>query len=201
MYSTQIQQPMSAVVIAAMALLVGVGTSGDVAADEVDDEVTECDEFVESYLRSSARKLGRALARDEYGLEPVDISEPFEVGGDKLDTDESVEFEVFREDDGNIAGVADIRRQWVHTYIVADGVFGPIIVSQTWQPRHLRETQTCEPIASGVEWPALTASSVDIEPFRYWGLRAAWRIPSPDNAEETDRSLQDVLIDVMKDQE
>ena len=200
MYSTEIQQPMSAVVIAAMALLVGVGTSGDVAAEEVDDEVEECDEFVESYVRSSARKLSRALERDEYGLEPVEISEPFEVGADKLDADESVEFELFREEDGDVAAVVDISREWLQTYIVADSVFGPIVVSQTWQPRHLRQTQTCEPIGSRVEWPALTASSVDIEPFRYWGLRAAWRIPSPDNAEATDRSLQEVLVDIMKDQ-
>ncbi len=199
MYSTEIQQPMSGVVIAAMVLLVGVGISDDVAADEIDDEVEECDEFVESYVRSSARKLNRALSRDDYGLEPVEISEPLEVDADRLDTEESVEFELFREEDGNVAAVVDISREWLQTYIVADGVFGPIVVSQTWQPRHLRRTQTCEPIASRVEWPALTASSVDIEPFRYWGLRTAWRIPSPESAEATDRSLQEVLVDIMKD--
>ena len=160
-------------------------------------ELRECDRFMESYVRSSARKLWRALS-DDYNLEPLQLDETLEFAGIAPGGDEPRRFEVLLEQDGKIAGVVDRTREFERTYIIAHARFGPIIVSQTWQPRHLRD-QGCEPVGSAVEFPRTVAPTVDIEPFHYWGLRASWRIPSPEGAEPTDHSVEEVLVDLIEE--
>lgn len=168
------------------------------ASAQSNERARECDRYVGSYARSSARKLWRALDRRDYALEPLELDGSIEIPGEALDRDESVEFELLEIDSGPIAGVVDRTRQWEQTFVIARSRAGPIVVSQTWQPRHLRVGQTCEPFTSAVEWPPLTASTVDIEPFEYWGLRAAWRIRDPDNTEEANADVEEILTDVMR---
>ena len=171
-------------------------TADEIAGvDDILDERSDCDRFIEDYTRSSGRKLWRSLNRGNwnYNLEVVPFSEPVEVN--RVGEDEkSIRFELFREADGRIVGAVDRQREWEYTYLIAFSSIGPIIISQTWQPRHLRDSgQACEPIASAVEWPISSAPSVDIEPFRYWGLRVSWRIPPVDRAEPVEQTPTEVL--------
>ena len=163
-------------------------------------ERSECDRFIEAYLRSSARKVHRALGRGDYNLSPVDLDDVFEVSTKVNEGSQSLEFETFREHDGRVVGVADRSREWVKTYIIAHAQFGPIVISQTWQPRHLRDAgQACEPIYSNVEWPPLPGSTVDIEPFDFWGVRVVWRVPWPESAKSTEQSAEEVLKQLLQE--
>lgn len=184
-------------VVIAAAVMVGTPwLMHDARAGSPDsDEIEECDRFMEAYVRSSARKLWRALSRGDYDLRPIEL-ESLEVAEAAPESDQPVTFEVLLEEQRDIAGVVDDSREFAQTYVVAVSDFGPIVVSQTWQPRHLRD-QGCKPIASAVQWPRTVASSVDVEPFQYWGLRVAWRIPSVDNASPGDRTLKEVLKQVI----
>ncbi len=151
------------------------------AEDSAEDTraLSHCDRFMEDYLRSSARKMFRALNRD-YSLRSLDLpgTVPLDQNG------ESTTFEVFLESDDRVAALVDYGRRHTVTYLVADTTIGPIVVSQTWQDRRARESgQACEPILSAVEWPYTAANTVEIEPFQYWGLRIGWRIPPPARAE------------------
>lgn len=177
----------------------GPGAAGEAAAQEAGDDIDECDRFIESYVRSSARKLSRALDRGDYELTAIELDEPFEVDGEVVGRDDDVQFEVLLEEGGELAGIVDRDRQFEYTYVVAQGQAGPIVVSQAWQPRHLRRVQICEPIASQVDIPERIASSVDVEPFEYWGLRASWRIPAPDQIEPIEAPLEEILVDVVRD--
>lgn len=177
-----------------------VAQQGDDTAEQDADgvEYSECDRYIEAYVRSSARKMHRAMSRGEYQLEPVELSDPLQVDGEALNTSDEMRFDLFSEEGGELVGVIDRRREWEQTYLVAQASFGPIVVSQTWQARHLRDSgQACEPIYSTVEWPSLPAPTVDIEPFEYWGLRVVWRVPSPEAASSTERSVEQVLLEVM----
>ncbi len=175
-------------------------TADEIAEDDdILDERSDCDRFIEDYTRSSARKLWRGLNRGNwnYNLQVVPFSDPVEVKKEGED-EKIIQFELFREADGRIVGAVDRQREWEFTYLIAMSSIGPIIVSQTWQPRHLRDSgQACEPIASTVEWPISSAPSVDMEPFRYWGLRVSWRIPPVDRAERVDKTPAEVLRQVV----
>lgn len=194
--------PVAVAVLALAAAVVAVG--GPVAppnqaqASETDDELAECDRFVEAYVRSSARKLWRALAVGDYGLQQIERDDLLEVAAGDIGADDPIELEVLFEHDAQIVGLVDRTREWEQTYVVAMAEFGPIVVSQTWQPRVLRETQACEPFKSTVEHPPVIASTVEVEPFRYWGLRASWRIPSSETAAPQHEQLEDAVVDAMR---
>lgn len=155
---------------------------------------TECDRYMEAHTRSAARKLGRALDRGEYGFESVTLEDRFTVSEEELSREGAVEFEVHLEKMGEVAAVVDRRRDWEQTYVVAKAAVGPIVISKTWEPRDERDDSAeCRPFSSSVEYPEHPATSVDIEPFRYWGLRAGWRIPSPDMIEASKKDLEEAL--------
>lgn len=181
---------MAALIVAAPLLLV----PGQASAQRI-----ECDELMVAYVESSARKLMRAFARDDYQLEPPPMGSILEVPGEVVGAEEPIEFEVVRVDDGSaIVGLIDRRREWQQTYLLAQSAIGPILVSKTWQSRHLRDAgQDCSPVESSVEWPSLTASTVDMKPFDFWGLRVFWRVPSPASAAVSEESVEEVLHQVM----
>lgn len=198
-----VDRQVGAVVIVAALAVIGTMWLPASAQAQQDGEQTlsECDRYIEAYLRSAARKLLRPLSRGDYDLQPVELDDPFEVTGETLGLDDPVQFELLREGpgDGRVIGVVDRRRMWEQTYLVANSAVGPIVISHRWQARHLRDAgQACRPIASSVQWPPLTASSVDPEPFDYWGLRAVWRIPPVDTSEPSTEELEEVLITVMR---
>ncbi len=181
--------------LVAVVVLAFVASAGAEEDDGQREELAECDDFIESYVRSSARKLWRPLSRGGYELTDVSLEETIEID---VSGGEAIAFEIFEEEDGEIVGLADRDREFQQTYVVAEGIVGPIIVSQTWQPRHLRD-QGCEPITSAVERPELLTPTVDIQPFEFWGLRAGWRVQVPENVDPPDRELEDVVADVILD--
>ncbi|RDV38308.1 hypothetical protein DV096_10905 [Bradymonadaceae bacterium TMQ3] len=164
-------------------------------AEAGSQERSSCDVFMESYARSASRKLDRAISTGDYDLQALDgLGETLSLDGELVGLNAPLVFDVYKEASGRVAGLVDRRREWTQTYIVAVGRGGPIIVSHTWQARRLREAgQPCEPFTSAVEWPGVTASTVDVEPFTFWGLRASWRIPRADDA-SSERGLKEALI-------
>lgn len=173
-----------------------VAQEGDVGGGV--GEYSECDEYMEAYLRSSARKVHRALSGGDYELASLTL--PEEMAVSLGDAGQEVVFETFEEHGGQVVGIADRRREWGKTYVVAKVSFGPIIISQSWQARHLRNAgQACAPIFSTVEWPEQVASTVAMEPFEFWGVRVVWRIPWPDNAEVTERGVEEMLRELIGD--
>lgn len=184
--------------LAMMVSLPGLSEAAE-ESEESEAAVSDCDRYMEAYVRSSARKIIRALSRDGYRFEATDLDDTLRVSADELGTSEAVEFEVVRDEESGMVGLVDRRREWEQTYLVAQSAIGPIVVSQSWQPRHLRDAgQECRPFSTSVESPSLTASTVAPEPFEYWGLRVGWRIPSPDGAESGEESLSEVLVDIMR---
>lgn len=158
-----------------------------------------CDNFMEHYVRSAARKLDRAISTGDYELEVLDsLGAVLTLEGEFVGRTQPLSFDVYKEASGRVVGLVDRKRAWTQTYIVAVGRSGPIIVSHTWQTRGLRESgQPCEPFTSAVEWPGVTASAVDVEPFKFWGLRASWRIPRADDA-SSNQSLEEALVHISR---
>lgn len=155
---------------------------------------TECDRYMVAHTRSAARKLGRALDRGEYGFQSVTLDDELIVTEEDLGREAPVEFEVYLEKMGEVAAIVDRRQDWEQTYVVAEAALGPIVISKTWKPRGERKSSAeCRPLTSAVERPDHPATSVDVEPFRYWGLRVGWRIPSPDMIEAPDEDLEEAL--------
>lgn len=176
-----------------MALMVWPVQKGYAEASQ-EGATQECDAYIVAHTRSAARKLGRAINRGEYGFQSIDLGNRFVVSAEALGSDEPVEFEVFLEKMGEVAVVVDRRRHWEQTYVIAQAAIGPIVISKTWEPRDERPRGSdCRPFSSAVERPAHPASSVDVEPFRYWGLRAGWRIPSPEMIEASNQAIEDAL--------
>lgn len=183
------------VAVLGLVMVVAVWPVQSAYSQSDDDEAAMgCDQYMELHVRSAARKLGRALDRGEYGFQSVDLDDPFVVTGEALGTEAPVEFDILLEKMGEVAVVIDRQRGWEQTYVVAEADIGPIVISQTWKPRDERGSDAgCQPVKSAVEWPPHPASSVDVEPFRYWGLRAAWRIPSSGMIEPFDEGLEEAL--------
>ncbi|RAL22302.1 hypothetical protein DL240_10645 [Lujinxingia litoralis] len=184
-------------------LLLLLVAGGQVSAQEPGDAgeraLSACDRFMESYARSAARKLDRAMSTGDYGLRPLDeLDGVLRLASERPGQGAPLELEVFKEASGRVVGLVDRRRQWTQTYVVAMSRTGPIVVSHRWQERRLREAgQPCAPFASALEWPGVSASRVDVEPFKYWGLRVVWRIPRADEA-ASGRALEEVLTQVAR---
>ncbi|TXD35823.1 hypothetical protein FRC98_14200 [Lujinxingia vulgaris] len=182
-------------VLALGMVLLWAGDDARAQTEEVAEERSACDVYMESYARSVARKLDRAMSTGDYALQTLDgLGEALRIEGALVGRDEPLVFDVYKEASGRVAGLVDRRREWTQTYTVALGRSGPIIMSHTWQARRLRESgQPCDPFTSAVEWPGVTSSTVDVEPFKFWGLRASWRIPRADDA-ASERGLEEALI-------
>ncbi len=195
------------VIASVIAVMVTLGLwTGPAEADEGEraeaGELSECDRFMEAYSRSSARKIGRALVRGEGRLSAFEQEEELTVRA-KVDGEErEVVFEVFLEHGGRVKALVDEQREWRETYFVAQTPSGPVVISQRWQRRHLREAgQECEPITSHVISPPVIASTIELEPFEYWGLRVAWRIPGQDSDKFEAKALESILRSHMGEEE
>ena len=164
------------------------------SSQESSQAQNECDRYMMAHTRSAARKLGRAIDRGEYGFNSLSFGDEVVIPGDKVGLDEPLRLEVRLEKMGEVAVAVDRSRHWEQTYVIADAAFGPIVISKTWEARDERaDGADCRPFISVVERPAHPASSVDVEPFRYWGMRAGWRIPSPEMVEESNLGLEEAL--------
>ena len=133
-----------------------------------------CDHFMENYVRSSARKLARALSGQGYPLQTLTLNESFAA---KLSAGE-VTFEVFFEKEKRAAGIADQNRKHRRTYTIVGTDQGPVITSHIWPSRDaISRGAECRPENSRIEAPAVSVRHVDVKPFKFWGLRVTWHLP------------------------
>ena len=183
--------------------VLAMGSMDPLSAEESQSPgLSECDQYMEAYVRSSARKLGRALARGQGQLSTWEDEGVWEIARGDERGDPPMRFTKVVEHDGRIAGLVDEQREWRETYVMAQTSSGPVIIAQRWQGRELRESgQECEPVQSEVISPPVVASTVEMEPFKYWGLRVSWRIPSPGSEAFEERSPRDILMDYLADSE
>ncbi len=177
------------------------------SADSPDSAQTPteyCDEFLESYARSSARKLYRALNGQGFELEKVQLQDWIDVDVRTPSGEvETVEFGVYREKGGRAAGLADSEREYQRTLIVASTGVGPVVVSQKWPAfDELGSRSECRPISSRIEYPQVATDSIDIKPFKFWGLRVIWRLPKAFAEGDHDReNLYETMVEVMSSEE
>jgi hypothetical protein len=172
----------------------------EASGGEQKSPVEYCNEFIESYSRSSARKLYRALAGQGFDLEEVQLQDWVDLevqtpGGQE----KTVEFEVHREKDGRAVGLVDDQRKYRRTLVVASTGAGPVVASQKWPASmDVHARGDCRPSSSRIEYPLVATSSVDLEPFKFWGLRVIWRLPKSFEKGDHDRdSVYDTIVSVM----
>ncbi len=172
----------------------------EAAAGEKKSPVEYCNEFIEAYSRSSARKLYRALAGQGFELEKVQLQDWVEIAVQMPDgREKTVEFKVHREKNGKAAGLIDDQREYRRTLVVASTGAGPVVASQKWPAStDVHARGDCRPSSSRVEYPLVSTSSVDLEPFKFWGLRVIWRLPKSFEKGAHDRdSLYNTIVSVM----
>ena len=159
-----------------------------------------CDRFMEPYVRSSSRKLYRALVGHDFDLEELQLQDWVTTQVEtRSGQKKKVEFEVFREKEGRVAGLVDTERDYRRTLVVAMTDSGPIIASQKWRPSDEIDVKAdCKPVGSRVEYPLVTLDEIDIEPFKFWGMRVLWRLPPSFSKGQQDRkNLYDTIVEVM----
>lgn len=168
---------------------------------EADNPVDYCDQFMKPYLESSARKLYRALAGRDYEFQTLSLQDWVELDVRQPDGGtRTVEFEVFRQKDGNVAGLVDTRREYRRTLVVTMLDVGPVITSYAWpDPEAVDNRGDCRPTTSRIDYPVVPADDVDPEPFKFWGLRVIWRLPkSFDRGDQHRENLYETIAEVLK---
>jgi hypothetical protein len=171
------------------------------------EEGSECDQFIAAYMRSASRKLFRALQGHDYKLRPIELQEWLDIEVGQGDGPREVSFEVLREKERLVVSLVDSERAYRNTFVAALTTDGPVIASFEWPSVAAVEQrgEACRPTRSKIERPSAPLSKiVDIEPFKFWGLRVVWRLPSKfkgsgSNPESTEGrgALYSVLVDVV----
>lgn len=166
-------------------------------AQSPDDEqnLRACDNYMGLYARSAARKLARALSGQGYRLDTLELPESVSANIDG----QNVSYQILTEKDGRSAGVVDASRKARRSYVVTGTDQGPVMTSHLWPSRaDVADGKECRPISSRIEFPNVAVKSVDVEPFKYWGLRVSWHLPEKFDANTTD-SLEDFVSDVINE--
>jgi len=153
-----------------------------------------CREYIAAFARSSARKLYRALSGQGFDMKPIDLDDTIELKARTADgSRKTFTFDVLRQNDRLVAGVVDRAREYRRILIAAHTTDGPIVASQLWPvPTEVPSKNACRPVDSQIAVPPLTLGDLDIEPFKFWGLRIVWRLP---RGYESDRKGPDALRD------
>jgi hypothetical protein len=163
--------------------------------------VEYCREYIAAFARSSARKMYRALSGQGFDLKPIDLGETVTLDATTSDGSRTpVTFDVLTENDGLVAGIVDTQRSYRRILIAAHTTQGPVVASQLWpDPGNVPSTNACQAIDSQIAVPPLTLGDIDVEPFKFWGLRIVWRLPKgyQVSPEET-ASLEEALTDALK---
>lgn len=135
-----------------------------------------CDHYMKAYARSSARKLERALAGQRYQFEALHHSASVEVDDPAGHTHQ---FDVLFEKDGTAAGVVDQTRHARTSWAMVATDHGPVIASHRWPTRQaVAAGAACKPVSSTIVYPRVPVSEVDVDPFKLWGLRVMWHLPT-----------------------
>jgi hypothetical protein len=181
--------------------------SEDAQREEKEDDYSECDQFIAAYMRSASRKLFRALQGHDYKLRPIELQEWLDIEVGQGDGPREVSFDVLREKESLVVSLVDSERAYRNTFVAALTTDGPVIARFEWPSVAAVEQrgEACRPTRSKIERPSAPLSKiVDIEPFKFWGLRVVWRLPSkfkgsgsnPKSAEGRG-ALYSVLVDVV----
>jgi len=171
-----------------MAILVGVLTPAVAHASN------RCTERKTAYARSSARKLFRALSANDFQLQPVALKSRVAVAGDGVTKLGAIRFKIAKEADGVVAGAVSEDPAFPDTFVIAMTSKGPIIARQVWpSSAEIDAGAPCKPKTSKIVFPKVSVKNVDMEPFKFWGMRVFWRLPShlPSSAAKT--SAREVL--------
>lgn len=146
----------------------------------IEDPVEYCDQYMPQYLESAGRKLYRALSGENFSLEKIDGRDHVEItvpssSGDPIET----KFTVVSEKEGRVGALVDANRDHRRTAVLAMTDSGPVVALLEWPDRsEIDQRADCAPVRSRVARPSGTSDEIDIEPFKYWGLRVVWRIPN-----------------------
>lgn len=178
MYRSDASQPLplTAAVVATLALVSLVITPDTATAQSNGDNAAlrACDGYMELYARSAARKLGRALSGQGYALETVDLSSRLETN----DGGQDVVYATFVEKEGHAVGLVDAERRARQSFVVVGTQQGLVVTSHNWPSRDaIADGKKCRPVGSKIVFPEVAVRSVDVEPFKYWGLRISWHLP------------------------
>lgn len=152
-----------------------VGQSADDAKS-----LRACDGYMVLYARSASRKLARALSGQGYRLEALDLPETIEADRNGQPTTYATLFEK----DRRAAGLVDTTRDARRSFVVVGTEQGPVMTSHLWPSRaEIANGTRCRPTSSRIEFPRVAVRSVDVEPFKYWGLRISWHLPESFDAQ------------------
>lgn len=137
------------------------------------DDLSGCQRLMADYAASAARKLYRALSGQHYELRRLDDRSAFRAAVTKTVGEPRIGFQK----DGKIAHIIDLGDRRA-TFAAAWTEAGPVIAGHLWPtPAQLAGGKACRPIASRTFFPKLSLDEVDIDPFKWWGMRIVWRIP------------------------
>ncbi|MFW6058071.1 MAG: hypothetical protein ACOC9W_04370, partial [Persicimonas sp.] len=140
--------------------------------------------------------LGRSMGGQDYELTELTSRTGFEAN---VAGEEARKFEVIYEHDNTIAGLVEKTREHRTSYTITRTSTGPVITRHDWPERQAIASgkKECKPTSSAIMAPEVPVAPIDVEPFKFWGLRVVWHLPSefPDSDRPADpfEALRDVL--------
>ena len=110
------------------------------------------------YLESASRKLYRAISGKGYKIKKIGLK--------TLKIDDR-RFTVYSQREGKVLGL--LSPSHPYGYVAINTTRGHIITKMKWK--------NCRPVATSIVSPRVSVPKVDMEPFKYWGLRVLWTLP------------------------
>ncbi len=159
-------------------------------------QLASCDRYMIAYARSASRKLGRSLSGQKYELTELPSRTGFEAS---LAGDQTRQFEVVYEHDNAIAGLVEKTREHRTSYTITRTSTGPVITRHDWPEREAIASgkKECKPTSSAIMAPEVPVAAIDVEPFKFWGLRVVWHLPTEfadsDRAADPFEALRNLL--------
>lgn len=173
-------------ILFAFLIIVGSTLAPDAAVAQSTEEnsnLRACDNYMSLYAQSASRKLARALSGQGYGLQTLDL--PDEIAADN--GGQNTSYTTYSEKKGRAAGLVDSSRRARRSFTVVGTEQGPVMTSHLWPSRaEIAGGARCRPVSSRIEFPDVAVRSVDVEPFKYWGLRVSWHLPEKFDASSSD---------------
>lgn len=168
---------------------------------ETQNPVEECDEFMEAYLQSASRKLYRSLQGHGFTLEQISLQPWMDLQVTVDGETRAANFSLIQEKNGKVAALLDSEHQVRRTWVVAHTEAGALMTRFTWPaPDAIDSLEDCRPIRSSIAHPEAPLSRiVDVEPFKFWGLRVLWRLPADFKPGAADHDAGRSLFQVVKD--
>lgn len=120
--------------------------------------VNSCTASKVRYLQSASRKLYRAVS-GSYKIRKIGIGSL--TVGDRR-------FTSYPESDGKVIGFLHSSHRY--GYIALNTTRGHIIAKMKWK--------NCLPVSTKIASPQVLTPNIDLEPFKYWGSRVLWILPS-----------------------